>query len=66
MNFKKYFFEDFVSPFVSRSQHQNATNAGPDIGMTGNMINNTFPSSLKQVKVNLPVKKKKIKKKKAL
>jgi hypothetical protein len=65
MTFKRYFEEEFISPFVSRSQQQSAINAGPDTGMTSNIINNTFPSSLKSTKVTLPTKKKIKKRKKA-
>lgn len=66
INFKKFFTEEFISPFVSRSQPQLAINSGPDQGLTSNMINNTFPSSLKTIKVNLPRKKKKTKQKKTV
>jgi len=63
MTFKEYFKEAFVSPFVSRSMPQASSNLGPDQGMTSGDLMNTFPSSLKSVTVNLPEKKKKIKKK---
>lgn len=62
INFKEFFSEKFISPFVSRAQQQNAINKGPDIAMTSGDINNTFPSTVKTVKINLP---RKIKKKKA-
>jgi len=61
INFQKFFVEEFISPFVSRSQPQLAINSGPNQELTSNMINNTFPSSLKSVKVTLPKKKKKLK-----
>lgn len=61
INFKRFFSEKFISPFVSRVQQQNALNKGPDIAMTSGDINNTFPSTIKTVKIKLP---KKIKKKK--
>lgn len=63
MTFKEYFKEAFVSPFVSRNMPQASNNMGPDQGMTSGDLMNTFPSSLKSVNVNLPTKKKKIKKK---
>lgn len=63
MTFKEYYTEAFISPFVSRSIPQASSNMGPDQGMTSNDINNTFPSSIKGIPVNLPTKKKKIKKK---
>lgn len=62
MNFKK-FYESFISPFVSRSQPQNAINTGPDAGTTTSSFNNTFPSKLDSLKVKLPTKKKKKKRK---
>jgi hypothetical protein len=65
MTFKKYFEEAFVSPFVSRNQQQGVINTGPDIGMTSNIINNSFPSNLKSTRVTLPIKKKIKKRKKA-
>ncbi|NBW57283.1 hypothetical protein EB118_20115 [bacterium] len=64
MNFKQFFYEEFISPFVQRTMSQNAINAGPDTGMTSGDINNTFPSSVKTTPIILPKKKKKIKKKK--
>ena len=63
MTFKEYFEEAFVSPFVSRNMPQDYNNMGPDQGMTSGDLMNTFPSSLKSINVNLPTKKKKIKKK---
>ena len=63
MTFKEYFKEAFVSPFVSRNMSQASSNMGPDQGMTSGDLMNTFPSSLKSINVNLPTKKKKIKKK---
>lgn len=66
MNFKDFFNENFISPFVQRTMPQDAINKGPDMGMTNGDINNTFPSSLKTFPVMLPKKKKKIKKKKVL
>jgi hypothetical protein len=62
MNFKQFFNEEFVSPFVQRTMGQNAINSGPDAGMTSGNINNTFPSSVNTVGIKLP--KKKIKRKK--
>jgi len=63
MTFKEYFKEAFVSPFVSRNMPQASSNMGPDQGMTSGDLLNTFPSSMKSIAVNLPTKKKKIKKK---
>lgn len=62
MTFKQFYFEAFISPFVSRSQPELVVNAGPDQGMTSGDLQNTFPSKMSSVKVNLP--KKKIKKQK--
>jgi hypothetical protein len=63
MTFKEFYKEAFISPFVSRNMQQAANNMGPDQGMTSGDLLNSFPSSLKSVPINLPTKKKKIKKK---
>jgi len=63
MNFKSFYHEKIISPFVQRTMPRNAINTGPDAGMTSNMINNTFPSAIKMLPIKLP-QKKKIKKKK--
>lgn len=52
-----------ISPFVSRSQPVNAA-SGTNQGMTNADLLNTFPSSLKSIRVDLPKKKKKIKQQK--
>jgi len=52
-----------ISPFVSRSQPVNAA-SGTNQGMTDGDMLNTFPSSLKSIKVDLPKKKKRIKQRK--
>jgi hypothetical protein len=58
----KSFFEAKISPFVARTQ-QTAASSGTNIGMTSGDLLNTFPSSMKQVSITLP-KKKKIKQQK--
>jgi len=52
-----------ISPFVSRSQPVNAA-SGTNQGMTNADLLNTFPSSLKSIRVDLPKKKKKIRQQK--
>ena len=53
----KSFFEAKISPFVARTQ-QTAATPGTNIGMTSGDLLNTFPSSIKQVSITLPKKKK--------
>jgi hypothetical protein len=56
----KQILEDFnVYP-----QHQDAVRLGPDIGMTTSDMQNTFPSSIKIQKINLPKKQRNKKTKK--
>jgi len=51
------FFEAKISPFVARTQ-QIAASPSTNIGMTSGDLLNTFPSSIKQVSIILPKKKK--------
>jgi len=53
----KSFFEAKISPFVARTQ-QTAASPSTNIGMTSGDLLNTFPSSMKQVSIALPKKKK--------
>jgi hypothetical protein len=53
----KSFFEAKISPFVARTQ-QTAASPSTNIGMTSGDLLNTFPSSIKQITITLPKKKK--------
>jgi len=60
----KHLYESLgISPFVSRSQPVDAI-PGTNQGMTNVDLQNTFPSTLKTVKINLPKKRNKTKQQK--
>lgn len=63
MKFDKLLSE-LLEGFNVYPQSQNAINSGPDQGMTSGDFVNTFPSMMSTVRVTLPRKRSKSKKKK--
>jgi len=59
MKFEKY-LKKLSEDFNIYPNPQGAPSTGPDQGMTSGDMQNTFPSKMETVKLNLPKKKKKI------